>query len=177
MVINLILAIILSLFFMVILPAFFLVLFYNKPSLKWITLAFSIIYFIMLFVGVFGKVDIDTQNISITFESNNSWFIASHFSWFSFDTINILLNLFMLFPLGAIVLASTKKHAFLKTVAFSFCTSLFIEFMQFALPINRTVEVTDLLYNTLSGIIGFLFFWLILKLFKKNNQKSYSEPE
>lgn len=172
MVISLITAIILSVFFMAVLPAFFLVVFYKKPALKWITLVFSILYFALLFAGVFGKVDIDAQTVSITFESNGSWFVASNFSWYSFDTVNVLLNLFMLFPVGAIVLALTKKHVFLKTVLLSFGISLFIEFMQFVLPINRTVEVTDLLYNTLSGIIGFLFFLCVLKIF--NRRKTVS---
>jgi len=177
MIISLALAIILAVIFMLITPSVFLILFYNKTYLKWIILGFFMLYFGLLCIGVFGKIDIDAQSVGITFENNGPWFRVSNFSWYSFDITNVLINLFMLFPLGAIFLGLKQRKPLMKTILLAFCLSVFIEFMQFVLPINRTVEVTDILFNTISGIIGFIFFWLILKLFKKNNPKSYPEPE
>ena len=41
-----------------------------------------------------------------------------------------------------------------KTVILSLCLSLAIELIQFVLPINRYTELTDILFNVISGIIS-----------------------
>ena len=63
----------------------------------------------------------------------------------------------MLFPIGFIVHVFCKNHKFLKTILYSFLISLFIENYQFILPISRTTELTDLLFNTLGGVLSAKF--------------------
>ena len=73
----------------------------------------------------------------------------------------------MLFPIGAFVLSQTQKKTLLKTILTALLVSVIIEFLQFALPINRTTELFDIVLNTLSGVIGYAYFYLLLKVFKK----------
>ena len=161
--------------FMFLLPSVFVMFFNHKPWLKWVVLCFFIIYLLVLFAGVFGKIDITQNTVYITFENNGLPFNAHNFLWWNFDKANVLINLFMLFPVCLIIFAFCKKHTFLKTIILAFCLSAFIETMQFILPVSRTVEITDLLYNTLSGIIGWLYFYLLIKLNKKLKPSFYSE--
>lgn len=57
------------------------------------------------------------------------------------------------------------KKLLVKKIAPAFFISLAIEIFQFILSIGVT-DITDLLGNTLGGIIGIVIFYLLAKLFK-----------
>ena len=70
----------------------------------------------------------------------------------------------MLFPVSAFVFSQTDKKVFLKTVLTSFLVSLSIELFQFILPIHRCTELFDLITNTTSGVIGYIYFAFVYYL-------------
>ena len=58
------------------------------------------------------------------------------------------------------------------------CVGVIIETLQFILPVNRVVQLSDVVYNALSSVLGFVFMgfifmlkMLITKIFKKTNKK------
>ena len=164
--INFVFAVVASVVLMVLWPAILLVFVKNKKHLQTAVKLLSIVYFCFLAIGVLGKIDLSNGNFSVTFETTNKWLDFNKFTVYSFGTFNVLINLYMLLPVGAIGYACFDEHKFAKTIALSFFISLFIETLQLILPVARSVELTDLLYNTLSGIIGYCLFALISKFQK-----------
>ena len=77
----------------------------------------------------------------------------------------------MFFPVAAFVISQTDKNMFLKTILISFVLSFIIEFLQFILPVYRTTEVFDIVTNTISGIIGFVYFYFVYFITKKVRNK------
>ena len=91
-----------------------------------------------------------------------------------FWIINILGNIILLAPLAFIMPIISKKFRSLKSIVIlCFCTSLFIEFLQFlSLFIGnlRSVDIDDVLLNTLGAFIGFGAFKILSRFsFFKNN--------
>ncbi len=159
-------AITMAVVFMFLVPTVLMLFLSHTKWFKWLTLCLGLAYFCVLIIGVFGKVDI-ADTVSVSFENNGMWFSAFNFILFNSSISNFLINIFMFFPLAVIIFAFFKKHLFLKTVILAFCLSIFIETMQFVLPISRTVELTDIIFNTLSGIISFLYFYQLKILNRK----------
>lgn len=91
-----------------------------------------------------------------------------------FWIINILGNIILLAPLAFIMPVISKKFRSLKSVVIlCFCTSFFIEFLQFlTLLIGnlRSVDIDDIILNTLGAFIGFGAFKILSRFsFFKNN--------
>ena len=91
-----------------------------------------------------------------------------------FWIINILGNIVLLAPLAFIMPIISKKFRSLKSVVIlCFCTSCFIEFLQFlSLFIGnlRSVDIDDVILNTLGAFIGFGAFKVLSRFsFFKNN--------
>ena len=91
-----------------------------------------------------------------------------------FWIINILGNIILLAPLAFIMPLISKKFRSLRSVVIlCFCTSLFIEFLQFlSLFIGnlRSVDIDDIIFNTLGAFIGFGAFKILSRFsFFKNN--------
>lgn len=147
-----------------------------------------VLYLIFLFTLVFGKVYIKNGYIYVNIIKNASWFSLS-FATAHTNIINLLYNLAMMFPVSAFVFAiqnaqnckSTAKYyikVFLKTILISFLISLFIETFQFILPVKRTTELFDLLTNTISGVLGFCyFFFLVLVCNKLRHRQPRQDKE
>jgi len=91
-----------------------------------------------------------------------------------FWIINILGNIILLSPLAFIMPIISKRFRSLKSVVIlCFCTSLFIEFLQFlSLFIGnlRSIDIDDVILNTLGAFIGFGAFKVLSRFsFFKNN--------
>lgn len=75
----------------------------------------------------------------------------------------IVLNIVMLIPFGIIFPMIDKKNNFVKTVKWSFITSLVIELLQTLISV-RSSDITDLITNVFGAFIGYLIY-LIFKPF------------
>ncbi|UHR03414.1 VanZ family protein [Peptoniphilus sp. GNH] len=72
--------------------------------------------------------------------------------------INILGNIVIFMPLGYLISKLNKKRNFLKTFLACLTLSVFIEFIQ--IFIGRSVDVDDVILNSLGGIIGAIIAFL-----------------
>jgi glycopeptide antibiotics resistance protein len=80
-------------------------------------------------------------------------------------------NLFIFAPLGFYLSASMRKQGVFGRIATLLAVSLTFEILQFALSIGRS-DITDLLLNTLGGVIGICGFIAAAKLFGKHAGKA-----
>lgn len=75
----------------------------------------------------------------------------------------VVLNIVMTIPFGFLLpLMQKGNHNFLRTIAATFTLSLCIELLQPLINGFRSADATDLITNTLGGIIGYACY-LILK--------------
>ena len=92
--------------------------------------------------------------------------------WFPFRrydgtwNLDAIYNIFLLTPITFLIskvfTIKTKKDIFLKIVGLAFAISLFIEMNQLLFQVG-TFQISDLVYNTLSGLIGYILFKIIYK--------------
>lgn len=152
-----------ALFLMIALPTILLFALKNhQKALKICTIILMIIYFSLLFIGTSFSVTVKSGNLVIAPNFNKEWF-SLNFVACNLSSTNILVNLALLLPTGFIVYIFAKKHRFLKTILFAFLLSLFIEFYQFVLPVSRATELTDIILNTLSGVISAIYCFILEK--------------
>lgn len=76
----------------------------------------------------------------------------------------IFLNVLMMIPFG--FMYPIKGRSFLKTVFMTFIFSLTIELLQPFVSL-RTSDITDLLINTLGGMIGYIFYLIFKPLINR----------
>lgn len=135
----------------------------HQKNLKITAIVFACVYFAILFIGTTCTLDISADNIYISFDFSEPWF-SLDFLFLDFSLKNMFVNLSMMFPLGFIVYIFSKNHSFKKTILIALAISLCIEFYQFMLPIYRNTEITDIIFNTISGLIS-ATYCEVLKMF------------
>ena len=90
---------------------------------------------------------------------NETWF------YIKFWLTNLLGNIILLSPLAVLVPILSKKFRSLKSVVIlCFCTSCFIEFLQYVslfVGNSRSVDIDDVILNTLGAFIGFGIFKIL----------------
>lgn len=86
------------------------------------------------------------------------------------DFSEIINNVIIFVPFGILTCMLMENKKFIKRIFPAFITSLFLEIMQYILHIGAT-DITDLIANTLGGIIGILIFELFYKIFKEKTYK------
>lgn len=177
MIISTTLAICMVTIFYVIVP-FLILIVKNKKAQKILAIISFCIFIAVLIVGTLGKIDISKNNTTITFENTGKWFDKNiNFSFSNLTKQDILINLFMLIPVGffaSYVFENKKWWAkILIATAFGFCFGFAIEFCQFTFPVPRSVQFSDVIFNTISSTLGallFLFYqFLVNKIHKKQN--------
>ena len=87
----------------------------------------------------------------------------------SFCLTNLIGNIALFLPLGILLpLVSDRFRSFKRVLLVGFCLSLTIEVIQFVsrfFGIPRTVDIDDVILNTLGGCLGFaLYKFLIAKV-------------
>ena len=87
------------------------------------------------------------------------------------DFSEIIQNGFAFVPFGVFAYTLWQEKSFLSQIIPIFLTSLGFEVIQFIFAIGAT-DITDLITNTLGGIIGIGIAFVISKIFK-NNWKKY----
>lgn len=83
------------------------------------------------------------------------------------DVSEIILNVVIFVPLGIYAGILFERWIFGKKLFFFFLSSLIIEVLQFILAAGA-FDITDIITNTLGGIIGLMIFTAIEKAFKNS---------
>ena len=80
----------------------------------------------------------------------------------------VVYNIIIFVPLGILIEIVNKKSSMVKNAIYILLFSLFIEVSQSILAVGAT-DITDLLTNTLGGILGILIYTSLRKVF--NSEK------
>ena len=154
---------------------FLLWLIKNEKLKSILTHVFFGLYLCVLLAGVFGRVDISGGLVKVSFDFGGEW-AAKTINWSvsNITTFDLLINLFMVIPVGMYIayLSRRKKMviSLLLFVALGFATGLFIESFQFILPIQRSVQLSDVLLNMASvvigGLVGVLYLFMANKIIR-----------
>jgi glycopeptide antibiotics resistance protein len=80
-------------------------------------------------------------------------------------------NIAVFMPFGFYLAAAIRKLTAVKQILTTLLVSFLFEAVQFALAVGRS-DVTDLLTNTLGGIVGVAGCYLLSKLFGRHGQKA-----
>jgi glycopeptide antibiotics resistance protein len=80
-------------------------------------------------------------------------------------------NIVVFVPFGFYLAAHNSGFKLIKLIAATFLLSFALEAVQFAFAIGRS-DITDLLMNTLGGIVGIVAFYVVSKLFGKHERKA-----
>lgn len=83
------------------------------------------------------------------------------------DLSEIINNIIIFIPFGGLLGIIDKKSSFLKKIMIILLFSLAIELSQFVFGLGAT-DITDIITNTLGGIVGLLIYQFLKKLFKEN---------
>ena len=174
---NLILCIVFAVLMCIIVPIVCYI-FCNNNSLKKFRNLLLVFYIIALFIGVTAQIKIDGNVVSVNYEFTKIWGNKEMFWGFeNLTTLTIILNLVMLMPLGSYLASANTNKKWWQTVLFTcvvgMLVSLFIETLQYCLPIPRVVEFSDTLFNTISCGLGAL----MIVIFKKARNKMQKKLE
>lgn len=127
-----------------------------------------ILYVFALILGVFSSAEKKGGSLIIDFDFSAGWASESiSFKFLKNKKFDTVVNLVLLFPVGVILsLFMFYKNKPIKAqISWLFltglCGGLFIETMQFVLPIARAIQLSDVIYNMLSCVLGGLYFILI----------------
>jgi len=82
----------------------------------------------------------------------------------------IIQNMLLFIPLGVYICMLKSKWTFVKKVLSIFSLSLAFEVLQFIFALGRS-DITDLIDNTLGGVIGVFIYALLFKIFKTKTDK------
>ena len=87
----------------------------------------------------------------------------------SFFLVNIVGNIVVFMPIALFVGLLYNKPSFFKCVLITTAVSVFVEACQ--IPQNRGTDIDDVILNTLGGIVGYVLFIIINKLFDQFSAK------
>lgn len=158
MVINTMIILILGVFCYFFLP-FIILCFVKKEKIKKIiAIVLLSLFIVILLVGTWGKLDIGKDVVRINFDFSGKFCNKTiNFSFNNLQHFDIVINLIMMIPIGMFIVMLYNKN-FIKMMFLLLIvgalSGFFIELTQFVLPIQRNVQLSDVIFNMLSVLIG-----------------------
>lgn len=144
-------------------------------SILFIYICFALYFTLMPFIIPIPYINFNTSSVNINLIPFND-FLQGHGS----AVRELSLNIVMTIPFGLLIPFIYNK-SFLSTIKYTFGFSLIIEVLQiFSYSGMRSFDITDLISNTLGGILGCLLYLLFCpilifltdKIFKGSENKN-----
>ena len=130
-----------------------------------LTMILFIVYFCILIWILLFKMSFSFEELYKSRSINIIPFSGSVIVNGKFYINEIINNILVFIPVGIYTCMLKQEWSILKKVSVAFFISLAIEVLQFILSIGAT-DITDLIGNTIGGIIGIGIFYLFTKIFK-----------
>ncbi|MEG2353871.1 MAG: VanZ family protein [Clostridium sp.] len=134
-----------------------------------ITKILFVIYLIALFEIIIFKLEIPFTSMGYLRSINLIPFSESLIVNGAIDFSEILMNMIIFIPLGIYVEMLFSKWSTIKKISAIFIVSLICEISQFIMAIGAS-DITDIINNTLGGIVGLVVMYILVKLFKDKNK-------
>jgi glycopeptide antibiotics resistance protein len=137
----------------------------KRKQLKIIISLLFICYLVLLVWIILFKLQFNISDIDQIRRVNLIPFYYSTASGNRFHISEVMDNVIIFIPFGVLLSMLYDKMNAGKKFILIFCTSLFLEIMQFILSIGST-DITDLITNSLGGIMGIVLYGLLVKVIK-----------
>jgi len=124
-----------------------------------------IIYLIALFEIIIFKLDIPFSNMGYSRSINLIPFYESLIVNGKIVLSEIFMNMIIFIPLGIYIEMIFSKSSTMKKISIIFVVSLICEISQFIMAIGAS-DITDIINNTIGGIVGLIIMYMLVKLFK-----------
>lgn len=89
-----------------------------------------------------------------------------------YSNIDILGNIILFIPVGVYINLFIKKLKIYQKILLLPLISIFFELNQYIFSIGAT-DATDVVTNTIGGIIGMIFYWVLKKILKCDKKTQY----
>ncbi len=144
----------------------------KNKKLRKLTMGLFVIYFVILTWVILFKMELDISLLQkMNFRSVNLIpFSASLEINGKIEVSEIVLNMIVFIPFGLYLSMLKSKWNFIQKVLPIFGASLLYEGMQYILAIGGS-DITDLIMNTLGGIVGLGVYFICSKLLGKKTIK------
>ncbi len=136
--------------------------------LRRIMSVFLAFYVVLTLLLTILTVQFNVDMIDISFDFSGEWMSKE----FSFDLFpsnfeDFIINILMLVPFGGFIYCLSKKRGdkrILNAIYLGLLFSIVIELLQFFMPISRSPQLSDILLNTISSLIGAVIFMFLTLL-------------
>ena len=168
--------VIISVFVFYLIVPLFIWLFARSSKVgKILTITMLIMYAVILFFGITSRIVIDNKFAIVSLDYSANWCDKTiNFSLLKIDKIDLLINIVMLIPIGLTIVYFNNKSIvskFVVLVIVGVVVGVSLETIQFILPVVRSVQLSDVLLNTFSvvlgGIIGLLYNFVTCRIKRK----------
>ena len=139
----------------------------KRKTQKIFCLVILVSFIFVLLIGVLGKIDITKQYVKIYLDFSGDFASKPiNLSFAHLTTLDMFINIVMLIPIGTYFVFFNQNMRFWKMIVFSLLiglgVGLCIETLQFILPVQRSVQLSDIVFNSLSVMIGALYGFLLV---------------
>ncbi len=141
----------------------------NKKKHNLTMILFIIYFFILIWILLF-KMSFSFNELYRSRSINIIPFAGSIMVNGKLYISEIINNILVFVPVGIYTCMLKQEWSILKKVSVAFFISLAVEVLQFILAIGAT-DITDLIGNTIGGIIGIGIFYLFAKVLKNKTIK------
>lgn len=142
----------------------------KQNKLNKLTLTLSIIYLIALTWIILFKMQLNFSNLPNIRSINFIPFQASVIVNGKLSIRELIQNMVAFIPFGLYLSMLNDKWTFMKKVIIVAGASLLLEILQYILAVGAT-DITDLINNTLGGIVGIGIYALFAKFLKQKTNK------
>ena len=130
-----------------------------------LTMSLFIVYLFILTWIILFKLTLDFSQLDYLRSINLIPFSGSAIVNGKIDITEIAYNILVFIPVGIYMSILNPEWSFVKRITPCFLISLVFEVLQFVFGIGAS-DITDLIGNTLGGVIGIGIFYVIQKVFK-----------
>lgn len=138
---------------------------------KKITLALMLFYLLALIWVIIFKMEFSIKDFPQIRNINLIPFSQPAIVNGKADISEIILNILAFIPYGLFLHTLMDKKSILRNILIIFATSFIFELIQYIFAIGAS-DITDIISNTLGGIVGLVISILMAKLLKDNWVKS-----
>ena len=138
---------------------------------KKITLALMLFYLLALIWVIIFKMEFSIKDFPQIRNINLIPFSQPAIVNGKADISEIILNILAFIPYGLFLHTLMDKKSILRNILIIFATSFIFELIQYIFAICSS-DITDIISNTLGGIVGLVISMLMAKLLKDNWVKS-----
>ena len=174
---NIWLVLLLGLLFYLVVPFVVIMFVKNKRISNIITICLTVVFLIVVFLGIYCNVVFDVNKVFIKFNFSGQWCNKPiNWSLLNISKLDFIINITMLIPIGIICRYFTAnkniRHRILLLLIVAVISGILTELGQYVLPIQRSVQLSDCLLNILSVVIGGAvasFYYILKKAIFKNH--------